>query len=526
MQGATAQQVEPDARVVPWHTLRRLALLGGEFVAPYRPVSSGEITRTLTRARRNGGPGLIRPAQRRQMAWLLYRYGLAGAAWRWDSCPCRSPQVHVAAGGRVAIGAMGPGDLVPGEAGLGARGLHLAVDPDLTAWSGRFWGAATVRVAGPLSTDAPDVPDALHYAGWPVPTNRPAAGAARADEAWYVTFPRAVIGAGLGSWSLSAGVFPASVGPGLDGTGLTLTAQAESVPQIALRRNRPFEWSGFMGYLDPDHLLLRVGMTSEQTVRYQSPSGREAYENQPLFFQWLVTWNHTSWWRTTLTHAVMAAPREGETLWGDLLQINFPLVGSTWTETEYGPVTDRIFTVGMEGRFREAPWPLLPNDAGRLWWEYGGEDFAPSDFASFLPEISAPASQVGIELVDHRWDLAVEYLETRHPTVLWYSNGGFEQGFSHNGVVLGHALGGAVEAWTALVRIRPDSGAHEWEVRGRTASWDLPRGLTGTAWRRELSLSWRRLAGSGAWTLGAGWVGEEADGASTDFWQARLMRLF
>ena len=524
--GAKGQDIEPDARTVPWHTLRRLALLGGEFVAPYRPVSAGEITRTLTRARNNGGPGLALPAERRQMAWLLYRHGLAGAAWRWDSCDCREPQVHLALGGRAALREMGPGDLVTGEAGLAARGLHLALEPEATLWSGRFWGAGSVRVAGPLNSSGRDIPEDLYYDGWPIPTNRPAAGAARRDEAWRVTVPRAVAGAGLGSWSLSAGIFPAAVGPGLGGTGLTLTTQAESLPQVVLRRNRPFAWSGFMGYLDPDHLLLRVGVPSEQTVRYQSESGRESYRNHPTFFQWLITWNHTSWWRTTLTHAVMASPREGETLWGDLAQINFPLLGVTWSELDYGPITDRIFTIGMEARFREAPWPLLPAAAGRVWWVYGGEDFRPSDWASFVPEISAPASQAGVELVDHRWDLAVEYLETRHPLVLWYSNSGFDEGYSNDGVVLGHPLGGAVEAWTALVRLRPDSGTHEWELRGRTASWEMDGRLPTVARRREISLSWRRLTGSGAWTLGAGWVEEKVDDESADWLQARVMRLF
>ena len=201
MGAGTAGQVEPDPRTVPWHTLRRVALLGGEFVAPYRPVSAGEITRTLTRARNNGGPGLILASQRRQMAWLLYRHGLAGAPWRWDSCVCRTPRVHTAVGGRVALGWLGPGDLVPGEAGLGARGLHLSVEPEFAAWSGRFWAAFTPRLAGPIETGSFDVPDALFYPGWPVPTNRPAAGEARRDAAWYVTVPRGVVGAGVNSLS-------------------------------------------------------------------------------------------------------------------------------------------------------------------------------------------------------------------------------------------------------------------------------------------------------------------------------------
>ena len=49
-----------------------------------------------------------------------------------DSCACRSPQVHVAGQGRVALGYAGPGDLVRGEAGLGAEGSlqALLMTPD------------------------------------------------------------------------------------------------------------------------------------------------------------------------------------------------------------------------------------------------------------------------------------------------------------------------------------------------------------------------------------------------------------
>ena len=267
-------------------------------------------------------------------------------------------------------------------------------------------------------------------------------------------------------------------------------------------------------------------MTSEQTVSYHAPGGRASHRAHPLLMQWLATWNHTTWWRTTVTHAVMAAPRDGHALWPDLLQANFPLLDATWNEVDYGPVTDRIVSLIMEVRFREAPWPLLPSAAGRLYWEYGGEDFLPHDALPVIPEISAPATLAGVELLGQRWDLAAEYLETRHPRVLWYSNSGYAQGFTHRGTVLGHPLGGAAEAWTALVRWRPASGTAEWQLRGRTAAWAMAGRLPQEARRQEITLTWRRLAGRGAWSLGAGWIGEEAGDRSAHWLQAHLDRRF
>lgn len=517
---------EPDARTVAWSTLRRLALLGGEFVPPYRPVSAGEITGLLTRACTRGGPGLIPAAERRQLAWLLSRHGLAGGAWRHATGSGRTPRIHLLGGLRLGLHELGPGDLVAGEADLGGRGLRARLEPGLDAWRGSLWLGLTPRLQGPLhTTGRPDHP-ALRYRGWPVPTGRPAAGAARADAAWRLEVPRAVAGARLGRWALSAGWMPAAVGPGLDGGGLTLGPTGASVPQLVLRRTAPLRWSGFLRPLAPRHLLLRAGVTGEQTVRWQGQAGRQERRAHPVLMQWLVTWNHTAWWRTTLTHAVMAAARGGGTLWPDLLQANFPLLDATWNETEYGPITDRIVALSMEARWREAPWPLLPAAAGRIYWEYGGEDFRPHDLLPVIPEISAPASLAGAELIGHRWDLAAEFLDTRHPLVLWYGNAGFARGFSHRGTLLGDRRGGAVRSWTALVRWRPRSGASEWELRGRTSAWEQAADLPADVRRDAVVLSWRRLAGRGAWRLAAGWVREEvAD--HTDHWlQAHLERRF
>jgi hypothetical protein len=305
-----------------------------------------------------------------------------------------------------------------------------------------------------------------------------------------------------------------------------VSSHAESLPQLVLRRTAPFQWSGFMAPLDPEHLLIRIGRSTPQTIRYEDPWGLRQIPGEPWFFQWLLTWNHTSWWRTTVTHAVMANARQGQTLWPDLIQINAPLLSATWSEVDYGPVTDRIFTLGMEARFRNAPWPLLPGAAGRLYWEYGGEDFRPGSVVGTVPQISAPASLAGVELVEHRWDLTVEYLLTLHPKVLWYSNSGFSEGYSHEGVVLGHPLGGGAEAWTAVVRLRTASGASEFTLRARTVTWDLQGSRPPTARRHELGLSWRGLAGGGAWTMGVGWVREDVAEDREDWLQARLERLF
>ena len=91
--------------------------------------------------------------------------------------------------------------------------------------------------------------------------------------------------------------------------------------------------------------------------------GQRRRQANPWFFQWLLGWEVTRWFRVSTEQTVVAAA-DGD-LWLDLPQINFPVVGTTWSELERGPVTDRIFNLQMEFRWRNAPWRILPRDAGR-----------------------------------------------------------------------------------------------------------------------------------------------------------------
>jgi len=409
---------------------------------------------------------------------------------------------------------------VAGEAGLLGRGLLATIEPELTSWWGPAWIAVAPRLELSLDQDRRGVDPGLLYDGWLLPTGRPSLGDARAPAASRVALPRAVVGLRLGGWSLAAGVFPASVGVGLDGGGLSLSSHAEGVPQVVLRRTRPLAWSGLLRWFGPEHVLLRLGRTSSQTIRYQTEWGPRSHTARPLLSQWLLTWDHTPWWRTTLVGSSLAAGREGRSVWADLMQVNLPFLGATWAEQDRGPITDRLVSVIMEARWRDAPWPWLPAAAGRIWWEYGGEDFRPHGTIALLPEISAPASLAGVELVDGRWDLGVEYLNTRHPRVLWYSNGSFDRGYTHEGVVLGHELGGAAESWSGVVRWRTIGGGDEWELRGRMADWKAGW-LPTSAARRDLSLSWSRLTSGGAWRLGVGRVEERVGDVTERWWRAQ-----
>jgi hypothetical protein len=314
-----------------------------------------------------------------------------------------------------------------------------------------------------------------------------------------VDWPEFLVGARLGRWSLDLGRQPRRTGAGVTGA-LILGATAPSFPALTLRRTAPFVWGGWLGKIAPAGLLWRMGRTSTQLITYDTPSGEEGRTTEPWFVEWLITFRHTDWLRSTVHAGALAISRDGS-LFPDLLQVMFPVIGVTMNEMERGPVTDRLFSLQLEARWRRAPWPLLPRSAGRLYWEYGGEDFIPNRHVNVLPQISAPGSVLGVELLEPRWDLGVEYVDLSHPSVLWYSNSDFSSGYAHEGTVLGHPLGGSGRALSGRVRWRPAGPDWELELALAEARWGVVNQTPGEAERRTLGLSFARTAPPVLWSL-------------------------
>ncbi len=497
--------MEADARTVPWSTVQRLALEAGLFPPAYRPVSEGELADLLEEVldeAMSGDAAAFRDNEEldRLHFWLdRYRRGGGGHTWHGCDCKVHPPQLRLS--GRMAAGFTDLGTPFDQEAGLAwSPGWNATFEPVLDFSAGPWWvsvsgrltgqvAAAGVDFSGPGGSDEP-----LTWPDWSIPTGKSQVREARLQGGrWNLDAPRAVAGVNWGRWSLSAGWAPRRTGPGMTGA-LILDQSGASIPAVTARRMEPFVWgSGFLNFFAPDELLLMTGRLSAQQIRY-GDENQEIHEKtaHPWFFQWLIGWKVTSWFRATFTHAAMAVPREG-TLWGDILQINFPIQGTTWSETTHGPVTDRVFSAQFEARWRHAPWPLLPAAGGRVFWDYAGTDFLPSGPGGVVPQISIPASVIGIELVDPAWDLGFEYSELVHPDVLWYSNGGFSEGYSHDGWLMGHALGGSGEAFTGVVRVRPRGWGLEPGLHVRRATWGMEKHTPGTGEMTTVALSVKNL---------------------------------
>lgn len=485
-----------------------------------RPISEAELAelldRALAAAMAGRAPG-IDDADLDLLRWWHERYARGGWAPTWIGCACEVHPPRVRVAGRALAGWQELGEPLEGEAGLdGAGGAVGAGEVTVDAVAGgRWWAGVTGRAAGRIAAGTglgPD--DPLSWPGWHPATGRPQAGRARLrGGAWTLDLPRAAAGVRLGRWALGAGWEPRRVGPGLGG-GLTLDQGGAPFPALTVRRTAPFRWRGAMKRLAPGELLLRAGRLSTRDVLFYPDGDVVRTRQSPWFLEWLVGWRPAPWFRFTVTHAVVAASQDG-TLWPDVPQILFPVVGTTWKEAASGPVTDRIFSVACEFRWKDAPWPVLPAAAGRVWWEYGGTDFLPTGPGGLWPEIAAPASVLGISLLEPRWDLSLEYAELWHDKILWYSNSGYPEGYTHRGDLLAHPLGGSGESVALGVRVRPAARRLEVGLTGAHATWGIPGLTPGEGERWSLVAGLGRLPRPGErapalWTLKAELRREEA----------------
>jgi len=522
--------VESDARTVPWSTIRRLALEAGRFPPLTRPVTEGELADLLTVAR-DGALDRTAEAFRStyefaRLQWWLGRYAHGGGGVSLKGCECKENPYQLRITGRAIMGFSDLGDVVAQESGLAwAPGWNTTFEPILDWAAGPWWVSVSGRLHGRFARagvafDDPGHP--LNWPDWPTPTGKDQVREARmSDGGWKVDAPRAMAGVQLGNWALNAGWAPRRTGPG-DSGALALDMNTRSFPAFTARRTRPFVWgSGLWRYLSPANLLVSSGPLSDRLIRFHDGDGNQEKTATPWFFQWLVGWQ-VEWFRFAVVHTAIAAPREG-TLWPDLLQINFPVKGTTWDELDSGAVTDRILATHLEIRWRHAPWPILPRAAGRLYWDYGGTDSLPSGPGGYIPQISVPASVIGVEFLGPKWDLGFEYAELTHENVLWYSNSGFPgTGFSHEGWVLGHPLGGSGERIGGLCRWRPEGRGVESTLRFGRSEWGTAGQTPGNGRRLTVGLTVGRDPGTPEralasrkpvllWEITAEWNRERAD---------------
>ena len=100
----------------------------------------------------------------------------------------------------------------------------------------------------------------------------------------------------------------------------------------------------------------------------------------------------------------------------------------------------------------------------------------------------------------------MEYTELWHDSVIWYSNSGFVEGYTQDGQLLAHQLGGSGESLAGTVRVRPAGWGLEGGLTVSHATWGIPGRTPGTGERWSLLGTLARLPRPGdraplLWTL-------------------------
>lgn len=242
------------------------------------------------------------------------------------------------------------------------------------------------------------------------------------DDSFDLRFQQARISAALGSFELSVGRQSLWWGPGTHGA-LVLTNNAQPLDMIRLNNPSPILLPWFLEYLGPFHLDVFWSRLEKQRV-----------VPEPYFAGMRINFKPVPWIEMGASRAVMFGGKGRPKVdWNEFLTIlgGKNLVGDKDTSNSVAAIDLRL-------RF-----PFLAG--AEIYGEYGGEDEA----GHFL---AATAWLAGVYLPradpSGRLSLRVEYADLSKIDNLappWYRHGTYRSGYTYEGRVMGHHVGGAAK---------------------------------------------------------------------------------
>ncbi|MBT8349253.1 MAG: hypothetical protein HKP62_07405, partial [Sulfurovum sp.] len=229
-------------------------------------------------------------------------------------------------------------------------------------------------------------------------------------------------------------------GPGSHGT-LLLSNNAKPVDMIRLNNDKPlrFESLSFLGNIDFDILF---GQLSKQ-IGIRNPDGSLGAGNPKIFAAQIsiapTPYLEIGLYRTAIFGGADRA-EDPSTIWDVLLPFNdIENIASEEPGDQKGGFTVKI---------------LLPNDVQpfSLYGEISGEDEA-----NHLP--SKNSYLVGLDLIDlagiRGLNVNLEYLHMSKTNV-WYRHHLYQEGYTNDGFIMGHAHGGTGEQGNIELAYQPD----------------------------------------------------------------------
>ncbi|MGA1795604.1 MAG: capsule assembly Wzi family protein [bacterium] len=230
-------------------------------------------------------------------------------------------------------------------------------------------------------------------------------------------------------------------GPGRHGAWV-LTNNAP--PLDLVRLYNPYPYS--LGFLGTFRFALLYGRTSAMPVRYRESGAEVTVFTKPHFGGMRIDFSPSPRFEFGASMAAHFIGRDGLSL-DDVKEVFFPRHKAVNREETEGPVTDRVASFDAS---LNLSLPFRRLRGMRAYVEYGGTDLSFVD--RFYPRLTDVATLYGLYIDTGATDLRVEYAQNLdHDDTRWYTHGQFLDGYTHDGSIIGHAMGGAArDVWVRM----------------------------------------------------------------------------
>jgi len=230
-------------------------------------------------------------------------------------------------------------------------------------------------------------------------------------------------------------------GPGRRGAWV-LTNNAPAIDLIRLYNPYPY----LLGFLGAFRFALLYGRTSGMPVRYNEAGTETTLFTKPHFGGMRVDLSPSPMFEFGASMAAYFIGRDGLSV-DDVKEVFFPRHNAVNREETEGPVTDRV--ASFDASFN-LPLRFQRLQGMRAYVEYGSTDLSFVD--RLYPRLMDVATLYGLYLDTGSTDLRVEYAQNlEYNDTRWYTHGQFLDGYTHDGSIIGHAMGGAArDVWVRM----------------------------------------------------------------------------
>ncbi|MGA1843650.1 MAG: capsule assembly Wzi family protein [bacterium] len=230
-------------------------------------------------------------------------------------------------------------------------------------------------------------------------------------------------------------------GPGRHGAWV-LTNNAPALDLVRLYNPYPYS----LGFLGAFRFVLLYGRTSAMPVEYTEAGTEVMVFTKPHFGGMRIDFSPSPLFEFGASMAAHFIGRDGLDL-DDVKEVFFPRHKAVNREETEGPVTDRVASFDAS---LNLSLPFRRLHGMRAYVEYGGTDL--SFVERLYPRLTDVATLYGLYLDTGSTDLRVEYAQNLdHDDTRWYTHGQFLDGYTHDGSIIGHAIGGAArDVWVRM----------------------------------------------------------------------------